>query len=394
MIENSNLRILVITNILPISEIERKKNENDVILETEKKFKLYYPNIEFKYIFVTPYSNIILSVFSKRWLSYYKLRRGKTYSLADHTVHIYGLLMFPIKFSFRKLFYKLSYFFNRKMIARVIKDFEPSVIHAQNVDEDVSLARYIFKEYGIPYIVTLRSIQRKDSVVKTNLVGPSSYIAISFMQKKIANSFGIDPVFIPHGIPDSFFSTIESHEKRDTRIRIISVCRLLKLKNLDMVIKALATVNYDYTYHIYGDGPEKQNLERLITRFDLSNKVTLHGFVPNRELPGILSNMDLFVMPSFPETLGRVYLEAMACGLPIIGVKNTGIDGIVENGKHGFLVDIDDERSLERVLTKVFDNPDQLREMSVNARKLVEAFRWEIIIEKLHNVYIMSRDNS
>src|SRR5690606_14863696 len=125
---------------------------------------------------------------------------------------------------------------------------------------------------------------------------------------------------IPHGIPEYFFSD-EIKNVSLSPIKFVVVCRLMKLKNIDKVIRALSLIKKDYLFHIYGEGNEKENLELLIKELKLGDKIQLRGSIKNDELPETLKKYNVFVMPSFPETLGRVYFEAMACGLPVIASK-------------------------------------------------------------------------
>src|SRR5690606_32504327 len=112
----------------------------------------------------------------------------------------------------------------------------------------------------------------------------------------------------------------------------------------------------NFIFDIYGDGPEKEALEALVSKLGLSDRIFFKGYIANQILPEILIQYDIFMMPSYPETLGRVYFEAMACGLPVIGSVGTGIDGLIEDGVQGFLVDTRDNGfndKINSILSKI-----------------------------------------
>jgi glycosyltransferase involved in cell wall biosynthesis len=388
------LRILVLTGILPIDEIQKKKNENDIILEYERQLKSHGYRIEFQYGFTLPYSNSIIGFFSKKWRSYAEVQQGnRVIHTKGNSIFPLGILVIPRLRFLDNLLYPVSYFFNRKVIKELIKSYEPNIIHAQNADGDSYLARRIFMEFGIPYITTLRSM-RKSKIVSRNLEHASRLIAISPTQRRLASEMTNKRInLIPHGVDEKFFVSKSNKRELDHPslgpIRIVTICKLIKLKNVESVIRALSLFEHiDFVYDIYGQGPQYMYLQELIRTLKLETKVTLKGAISNMELTGILRNYDLFILLSYPESLGRVYLEAMASGVPIIATKNTGVDGIIQDGREGFL--INRENSVEElylVLNKLFEDPKMLEGMSLNSKCLAEGFSWDSVAMELVSVY-------
>lgn len=380
--------VLVITNLLPVSTIERKKNENDIILVTEDKIRERYKDINFHYVFTLPKVNGILSRLSKKWKSYYLLQKKESFELRGRKIHPVSIIKIPQNTPIRNLLFRLSYTLDKKKLKRIIEEIKPSVIHAHSSDGQAFFAKKLSKEFNIPYLVTVRGINKNaDKFIVDNLKKAQDIIAISPTHKKLAEkATGRKTHFIPHGVSENFFVPEESI-RADKMLKFITVSRLIKLKNLDRVIEALARINGDFVYNIYGDGPEKNNLQKIINQHHLQDKVILKGFINNHELPKELCKYDMFIMPSSPETLGRVYFEAMACYLPVIATQNTGIDGIIENGKEGFLVNLNEDADIYNILSNIFENPEQLRQMRKQARKMAENFKWDKITEALYNLY-------
>ena len=118
--------------------------------------------------------------------------------------------------------------------------------------------------------------------------------------------------------------------------------------------------DYNWTYHIVGDGPELQSLKQLSSKLGLKEKVTFHGWLKKTQVNEILSQTNVYVMVSAPETLGLVYLEAMAKGNIVIGAKGWGVDGIIQNGENGFLCAPNDDYDLEKTLRYLNEVPPEV----------------------------------
>ena len=100
--------------------------------------------------------------------------------------------------------------------------------------------------------------------------------------------------------------------------------------------------------------------------------------VPREEVYDYMEQADIFAMPSRPETFGLAYLEAMINGCIAIGSKNEGIDGIIVNGKNGFLVNALDEDDLAQCFQRIFDlDEEEIQAVSDNARQTAEQYTQE-----------------
>ena len=102
------------------------------------------------------------------------------------------------------------------------------------------------------------------------------------------------------------------------------------------------------------------------------------------------NNATVFVLPSLTDAFGRVTLEAMSCGLPIIITEGVGSKDIIEDGKEGFILPIRDPDSLAEKVQYFYDNPDEVIRMGRNARKRANEYSWgkygEEVIERIMEV--------
>ena len=145
---------------------------------------------------------------------------------------------------------------------------------------------------------------------------------------------------------------------------IITACRLIKRKHVDIVLKALSRLPKDllWKYTIIGEGPDRMTLEALVYAQGLESRVTFLGKIPREKNIRIMRKADIFVLVSSKETLGVVYLEALAQGLLTIGASGTGIDGIIRHNDNGCLCPAENIQSLALLLARILtEKPENIR---------------------------------
>lgn len=147
----------------------------------------------------------------------------------------------------------------------------------------------------------------------------------------------------------------EWKKSKPGQVRIISVCSLVKLKNIDINLRTLARLDkkIDWFYTIIGEGEERNSLENMANRLGIANRVLFTGYKPREEAIQEMKRSHIFTMVSAPETFGMAYLEAMAAGNIVIGARGYGIDGVVEQGRNGFLCTPRDEEDIRLTLENI-----------------------------------------
>lgn len=162
---------------------------------------------------------------------------------------------------------------------------------------------------------------------------------------------------------------------------LVFVGRLAAEKELDRLLP-LMRQNKEIRLAIVGDGPYG---ERLRKNFAGTNTV-FTGFLHGEALSQAYASADAFIFPSISETLGLVILEAMASGIPVIASKSGPTLEQVEDGKTGFLFDVEDAQSLFRAVERMKDTA-LMAEMCDNARKEAEANGWERTNQQMMDYY-------
>jgi len=158
-----------------------------------------------------------------------------------------------------------------------------------------------------------------------------------------------------------------------------------------MVLKALPELIGEFPdleYRIVGDGSERQRLEDLTEELGLSRHVRFLGSLAHPEAMGEMAQCEIFILPSWNEAFGVVYLEAMAHGKPIIGTTGEGISEILDREGVGRAVRPKDVSAIAAALRDLFRNPEQAGVMGSRGRDLVtRQFTWEYNARKTLQVY-------
>lgn len=138
----------------------------------------------------------------------------------------------------------------------------------------------------------------------------------------------------------------------------------------------LAERGIDFRVELIGEGPLRKELTRKAEIF--GGRVKFRGALAPAAAASAIAASDVFVLPSRREALGIVYLNAMALGRPVIGVRGTGIDGVVADGKTGFLVPPRCPDALAEVLVGLRADPERAQRVGEAGRLLArESFSWD-----------------
>ncbi|MDB9347409.1 glycosyltransferase [Nodularia spumigena] len=152
---------------------------------------------------------------------------------------------------------------------------------------------------------------------------------------------------------------LHRHQLKPEQPIILTVARLSaseQYKGYDQIIRAMPKIRSmipDVHYMIVGKGDDQSRIKRLIAELKLENCVTLAGFVPDAELCDYYNLCNLFAMPSKGEGFGIVYLEALACGKPVLGGNQDAAIDALCHGKLGALVNPDDVLEIAHTIIEI-----------------------------------------
>lgn len=173
----------------------------------------------------------------------------------------------------------------------------------------------------------------------------------------------------------------------ENKFVLLVVGQLIPEKGIDVAIRAISELPKDVVLWIGGEGPDEDNLRRLIADQGLQERVTLLGL--QRDVQPFMQAADCFVCPSrWAEAAGLVNLEAHACGLPIVASRIGGIPEYVDDGRSGILIEPGNVQALVEAIRRLVDVPRLLERMSREARAVaVERFAPAVRLPDILDIY-------
>jgi len=248
------------------------------------------------------------------------------------------------------------------------------------------LMRFIHALFGTPYVFVFAGDTTPELVEGR---WADLQIQISNYMARECAAFGYVPIVIPKGIDLTRFNTgVDGSEirrqfcKENERL-VLTVCRLEPRKDIPTLLSAAQMVCRTYpnvVFVIVGDGVERRRIEQNIKLLELGDRVVLVGSVPysDNRLPKFYRGSDVFVLPTLYEGFGWVFMEAMACGVPIISTSVGSNPEVVSDC--GILVPPKRGDLLADAIVSVLGN----RELSVSLREKglakVQCYSWEHLI--------------
>jgi glycosyltransferase involved in cell wall biosynthesis len=211
-----------------------------------------------------------------------------------------------------------------------------------------------------------------------------------FLAGVVARRFGVEPEVIPFGIDTDRFRPAHG-ARRPGPVRIGFVKWGLGAKyGPDVLVEALSLLpaDADYEVTIVGDGDLRPTLEARVGELNLADKVRFAGRLPNTEVASLLSELDVFAMPSRREEWGVAAAEASASGLPVVATNVGGIPEILADGETGILVPPEDPAALARALERLIADPGlRSRLGAAGRRRIEELYRWDRCVDRMELVY-------
>jgi glycosyltransferase involved in cell wall biosynthesis len=308
---------------------------------------------------------------------------------------------------------ELRFNFFRPLFLRRLKAFQPDVIHL--VDPVVLgmagsvVARILGKPLVSSYHTNLAAYCEHFGFPR--LVHPMwSYnrflhnqCALTFCPSpstaEMLRAHGFQRVRLwPRGVDTALFrperrnaATRASWLANEQKIVLLYVGRISWEKNLRLLTSAYRQMDHTRCHLvIVGDGPALREIRQEVA--DLP--VTFTGYLRGEELASAYASADLFAFPSRTETFGQVVLEAMASGLPVVGLQAEGVRDSVEDGRTGYLLAgeplTEQEEAVEyrKLLERLVERPERRQAMGVAARHVASQHTWDEAMQSLLSGYL------
>ena len=261
---------------------------------------------------------------------------------------------------------------------------------------------------GMPYLLTLQEgdelseIEHKVRFMRRRFVeiftkADQIQVIASFLADWAKRLGATCPIaVVPNGVDlqkfkvqNSKFKTENTNAGEKGKV-VVSASRLVKKNGIADLILSLKFLPVDVSLWLLGEGGEKKYLEKLVQDSGLINRVKFLGFVPAEKLAEYYHQADVFSRPSYSEGLGNAFLEAMACGLPVVATSVGGIKDFLIDGQTGFVCEVGSPESIATKISFILDsqNKEKVDMVITNAHEMVlEKYDWEKIAPQFDNIF-------
>ena len=281
--------------------------------------------------------------------------------------------------------------------------FKPDVIHVHFAVPTGVIAWIIHRLTGIPYVLSVylgdvpggvpeqtdhlfRWI--KPLTIPIWKAAAAIIVPATHIQSLAWQHYKVPAEIIPNGldyVPAGVLPHVPS-----APFRLVFAGRLSIQKNPLSLLESLSQVNHlPWRLDIFGDGPLMAAAQNLATQLGLDSKVFFHGWITSQQVQTFMKKSDILVLPSLSEGLPVVGMQALAAGLAIIGSDVGGIRDLVQSGKNGFLVPVNDKSAFAAQLNSMLD-PEVLFAMKRTSLQLAANFDLATLARRLENILQMN----
>jgi len=215
-------------------------------------------------------------------------------------------------------------------------------------------------------------------------------------QRLVSAGLHVPSAAVSNGVDTSLFHPRRSlFHPNPQSLTLLHVGRLGYEKRVDVVLRAFGRISHVFPQAhlvIVGDGPQASLLQSLAKELNIASRVEFVGQVRHDRLPDIYRRANVFVTASIIETQGLVVLEAMASGLPIVGVDALALPELIHSGVNGYLTPPEDEQELAEAMRRLLRSEDLRLEMGDASRKIALQHSLPRVAEQYEAIYLRSQE--
>jgi glycosyltransferase involved in cell wall biosynthesis len=211
-------------------------------------------------------------------------------------------------------------------------------------------------------------------------------VSSSTKEKLLANEIPEKVIkIIPNGVSIKEYDKVKV--RKSTKPRIIYLGRLFWSKNIDDLLFAFSKLAFDAELFIVGTGPERKNLENLVLRLKVKDKVFFTGFVNDKRKIELLKSSWVLVLPSSTEGFGIAVIEAWASRTAVIVSDIPALRALVDNEKTGLVFRLGDVEDLKNKLEKLLTNEKLRGKLSKKGYEMVKKkFEWDKVAVEIEKI--------
>lgn len=315
---------------------------------------------------------------------------------------------------------KLTNIYSNKAM-KIIKEWNLDIIHSQTEFGIGAFSRIVSKKLNIPVVHTYHTLYDDyvhyvthgyfDNTARkvvskltkyycekscSEVIVPTDKIKELFINKyNITNNIHVIPTGIDlnkfnvnKGIKDEVKKIKSKYKINNNDFIIGTIGRIAQEKNLELLIinvKNLIDINSNIKLMMVGDGPELDNLKKLVNKLQIKKNVIFTGNVDYELIPAYYNTCDCIASFSTSETQGLTIIEGLAAGKPTICINDDSFKEVIENGYNGYL--FDDNSEFEKDIINLINNTDLYKTMAINAKNSTHRFSKEVFASEVLKVY-------
>lgn len=249
-------------------------------------------------------------------------------------------------------------------------------------------AAWLLRPFGVRYVVlchghdVLSEFPRRGRTMVSRHLRGAEWLGVNstWLQEKL-HDVGVPLAKLVLTHPAVADTELQPQSDRRTDGMILSIARLVPRKNISTILRAVASLHQEFPslqYHIIGDGPERETLQKLAGTLGITDHIVWHGRATDTERRALLQRAQLFALVPVIleggadiEGLGAVYLEAAAAGLPIVAAGTGGVSDAVRDGQNGKLVHPENVSEVAGAIREYLLSPQLRAEAGEAGRELM-----------------------
>ncbi len=273
----------------------------------------------------------------------------------------------------------------RKLLAKL----QPDILHAHYATGYGHLAArsrfhpHILSVWGSDVLLFPKKSAVHRRFLRRNLAAADLVMSTSAAMRAAVTD--LDPsavvVLTPFGVDTHRFQKKPLGDKGQS-IRIGTVKALSAVYGIDVLLDAFAIAHehaaVPLELEVYGNGPLRSVLQDQAKNLGIDPYVTFHPAIAHDQVPDVLNRLDIFAALSRSESFGVSVIEASACELPVVVSDTDGLREVVNDGKTGLVVPIDDPKAAAEALLELVADADKRRQFGTAGRQLVmDCYHWQ-----------------
>jgi glycosyltransferase involved in cell wall biosynthesis len=271
----------------------------------------------------------------------------------------------------------------KPVVIRIMVDGAWEIAHRYGWCDGDDIVTFQGRSYGWKVKLT-RALQKRWWRAASHIIACSE-----FLRQILVRTYGVPPEKVElvhnahHGpLPETVRETPEEARKAlglpGDRRYLLTICRLMVWKRVDVIIEALAKLPEDVDLLVAGDGDMLEAWQALATRLGLAERVRFLGNVPHAQIPLLIRSSEVFVLNSEYEGLSHTLIEVQSLGTPIVASNVCGNPEVVTHGETGFLVDPRNSYELADALSKLLSSNDLRARFRAAGLAHAQRFRREV----------------